>query len=151
MFQPNATWRAYGFAQGTIARSGGREDNGRVGAGGSYQVSNLFSVEGEVSDGDLGPGGRIGTSFQASEKTNLYLNYSLDNERTANGLRWRRGNFVSGMKTRLNDASSVYLEERTRTGGPQTGLTHATGINVKAKERWSPRAPKPSSARCAMR
>jgi flagellar motor protein MotB len=137
MFQPNATWRAYGFAQGTIASSGGREDNGRIGAGGSYRVSNRFSVEGEVSEGDLGPGGRIGTSFQASEKTNLYLNYSLDNERMADGLRWRRGNLVTGMKTRLNDASSVYLEERHQDGGPQTGLTHATGVNVKAKERWS--------------
>jgi flagellar motor protein MotB len=137
MFQPNATWRAYGFAQGTVATSGGREDNGRIGAGGSYRVSNRFSVEGEVSDGDLGPGGRIGTSFQASDKSNLYLNYSLDNERMADGLRWRRGNLVSGMKTRLNDASSVYLEERYQNGGPQTGLTHATGINVKAKDRWS--------------
>ncbi len=137
MFQPNATWRAYGFAQGTIASSGGREDNARIGAGGSYRASKRFSIDGEVSAGDLGPGGRIGTSFQASERTSLYLNYSLDNERMANGLQWRRGNLVSGMKTRLSDASSVYLEERYQNGGPMTGLTHATGINVKAKERWS--------------
>jgi flagellar motor protein MotB len=137
MYQPSPTWRAYGFAQGTIATSGGREDNGRIGAGGYYRPTKRFSIEGEVSDGDLGPGGRIGTSFQASERTSLYLNYSLDNERRADGLRWRRGNLVSGMKTRLSDSSSVYLEERYQDGGPMTGLTHATGINVKAKERWS--------------
>jgi hypothetical protein len=137
MFEPSATWRAYGFVQETIAASDGREDNGRIGAGGAYRPTKRFSVDGEVSGGDLGPGGRIGSSFQASERTNLYLNYSLDNQRMDSGLHWRRGNLVSGMKTRLSDASSVYFEERYQDGGPQTGLTHATGINVKAKERWS--------------
>jgi hypothetical protein len=137
MYQPSATWRAYGFVQGTVAADESREDNNRIGAGGYYRPTKRFSIDGEVSGGDLGPGGRIGTSFQAFERTNLYLNYSLENERMADGLLWRRGNLVSGMKTRLNDASSVYLEERYQDGGPMTGLTHATGITVKAKDRWS--------------
>ena len=34
MFDPGASWRAYGFVQDTVAASGGREDNGRIGAGG---------------------------------------------------------------------------------------------------------------------
>src|SRR5262249_44873074 len=32
MFEPGASWRAYGFGQGTVATSGGRESNGRIGA-----------------------------------------------------------------------------------------------------------------------
>jgi flagellar motor protein MotB len=135
-FDPGAAWRAYGFVQGTVAASGGREDNNRIGAGGSYHLTKRFNIDGEVSDGDLGPGGRIGTNFQTTERTNLYLNYSLDNERVADGLQSRRGNLVSGMKTRLSDTSSVYFEERYQDG-PQTGLTHATGINVTANQRWN--------------
>src|SRR5207247_10042986 len=135
-FDPGASWRAYGFVQDTVAASGGREGNGRIGAGGSYRLTKRFRIDGEASDGDLGPSGKVGTSFLYSERTNLYLNYSLENERTDNGVQVRQGNLISGVKRRLSDSSSVYLEERYQNGG-QTGLTRATGINLVAKERWS--------------
>jgi hypothetical protein len=136
-FDPGASWRAYGFVQDTVASSGGREENGRVGAGGSYLPTKRFRIDGEASDGDLGFGARIGTNFLYSERTSLYLNYALENERTDNGLRVRRGNLVSGVKRRLSDTSSVYLEERYQDAGTLTGLTHATGINLVARERWN--------------
>ena len=137
MFDQGAAWRAYGFVQDTIAATGGREANGRIGAGGSYRLTKRFRIDGEASDGDHGASGKIGTNFLYSQGTNLYLNYSLENERTDNGVRTRRGNLTSGMKRRLSDSSSVYLEERYQNGGSQTGLTHATGINLTAKERWN--------------
>jgi flagellar motor protein MotB len=136
MFDPGSSWRAYGFVQNTVAASGGRQDNGRIGVGGSYRLTKRLRIDGEASDGDFGRGGKIGTSFLYSERTNLYLNYALENERTDNGLQVRRGNLISGAKTRLSDSSSVYLEERYQDG-PMTGLTHATGINLVAKERWN--------------
>ena len=136
MFDPGAAWRAYGFFQDTVATSGGREGNGRVGAGGSYRLTKRFRIDGEASDGDLGPGGKVGTNFLYSDLTNLYLNYSLENERTDNGAQVRQGNLISGVKRRLSDTSSVYLEERYQNGG-QTGLTRATGVNLVAKERWN--------------
>jgi flagellar motor protein MotB len=136
-FDPGAAWRAYGFIQETLASSGGRENNGRVGAGGSYSLTKRFKIDAEVSDGDLGTGGRVGTNFLYSERTSLYLNYSLENERTDNGLRARRGTLVSGVKRRLSDSSSVYLEERYQDGKSLTGLTHATGIHFVARERWN--------------
>jgi flagellar motor protein MotB len=138
-FDPGDSWRAYGFVQDTVAASGGREHNGRIGAGGSYRLTKRFRIDGEASDGELGPGGKIGTSFLYSERTNLYLNYSLENERTDNGqlLHGSQGNLVSGAKTRLSDTSSVYAEERYQNGASLTGLTHATGINLTAKERWN--------------
>src|SRR5262245_63144666 len=52
-----------------------------------------------------------------SERTSLYLNYALENERTDNGLPGRRGSLVSGVKQRLSDSSSVYVEERYQDGG----------------------------------
>jgi flagellar motor protein MotB len=137
MFDHGASWRAYGFVQDTVAASGGREDNRRIGAGGSYRLTERFRIDGEASDGDLGSSGRVGTNFLYSERTNLYLNYSLENERTDNGLRVRRGSLISGMKRSLSDSSSVYLEERYQDGESLTGLTHATGINLVAKERWN--------------
>ena len=135
-FDPGDSWRAYGFVQDTVASSGGREDNGRIGAGGSYLPTERFRIDAEVSDGDLGFGGRVGTNFLYSERTSLYLNYALENERTDNGRRVRRGNLVSGANMRLSDSSSVYLEERYQRGS-LTGLTHATGIQLVARERWN--------------
>ncbi|HET9840182.1 MAG TPA: OmpA family protein [Candidatus Angelobacter sp.] len=139
-FSPSDTWSAYVFGQDTVAATGNRPDNSRIGLGGSYRLTKRFQIDGEASDGDLGPGGKIGTTFLYSERTSLYLNYSLENERTDNDQlvhsgSW--GNLVSGVKTRLSDSSSVYLEERYQTGASQSGLTHATGINLVTKERWN--------------
>jgi flagellar motor protein MotB len=138
-FNPSDFWSAYGFGQRTVAASGGREDNDRVGVGGSYRLTKRFRIDGEASDGNLGPGGKLGTNFLYSERTSLYLNYSLENERMDNGqlLRGSQGSLVSGAKTRLSDTSSVYVEERYQIGGPLGGLTHTTGINLTAKERWN--------------
>jgi lipopolysaccharide assembly outer membrane protein LptD (OstA) len=135
-FDPNTSWRAYGFVQDTVASSDGREDNGRVGVGGSYRLTTRFRVDAEASDGDLGSAAKLGTSYLYSERTNLYMNYSLENERTDNGLQVRRGSLISGVKRRLSDSSSVYLEERYQDG-PLTGLTHATGINLVTRESWN--------------
>jgi flagellar motor protein MotB len=138
-FDSSTAWSAYGFGQHTVASSGGREDNDRIGLGGSYRLTKLFRIDGEASDGHLGPGAKVGTSFLYSERTSLYLNYSLENERTDNGqlLRGSQGNLVSGVKTRLSDTSSVYAEERYQNGGSLSGLTHSTGISLTAKEHWN--------------
>jgi hypothetical protein len=136
-YNPGGSWRAYAFVQDTVASTGGREGNGRIGAGGSYLATERLRIDAEVSDGDLGFGGRIGTKYLYSDRTNLYLNYALENERTDNGQQVRRGNLVSGAKTRLTDSSSVYFEERYQDHGSLTGLTHATGVQLVAGERWN--------------
>jgi flagellar motor protein MotB len=136
-FDPGAVWRAYGFVQETVAVSGGREDNGRIGAGGSFSLTKRLKIDAEVSDGDLGTGGRVGTNFLYSERTSLYLNYEMESERTDNGLRGRQGTLVSGVKRRLSDSSSVYFEERYQNGESLAGLTHTTGIHLVARERWN--------------
>ncbi|HKV94173.1 MAG TPA: OmpA family protein [Candidatus Angelobacter sp.] len=139
-YSPSDNWSAYMFGQDTVATSGGRPDNSRIGLGGSYRLTQRFKIDAEASDGDLGPGGKIGTTFLYSERTSLYLNYSLENERTDNddlvhSGSW--GNLVSGVKTRLSDSSSIYAEERYQTAASQSGLTHAAGINLVTKEHWN--------------
>jgi hypothetical protein len=130
-------WSSYGFVQDTVSSSGSREDNGRVGVGGAWRFSERLAVDGEVSDGDLGTGARLGTNYLYSERTSLYLNYALQNERAESGLRQRRGNLVSGARSRLSDTTSVYLEERYQHSDTTTGLTHATGVSLAPGERWT--------------
>ena len=139
-YDSKSTWSAYAFRQDTLSTTGDREENARNGIGGSYRISERFRVDAEVSDGDLGKGGRLGTNYLQSDRTSMYLNYSLENERTDNGLRSARGsegNLVAGVKSRFADSASVFLEERYQQNDAMTGLTHATGINFTPTEKWN--------------
>ncbi len=139
-YDSKSTWNAYGFVQDTMSISGDRQENSRTGIGGSYRVSERLRVDAEVSDGDLGEGGRIGTNYLHSDRTSLYLNYALENERTDNGLRSGRGsegNLVAGVKSRIADSTSVFLEERYQHNDTMTGLTHGTGISFAPTEKWN--------------
>ena len=135
-----SSWNAYLFSQETIDVTGDRRENSRFGIGGSYRLTEKLQIDGEVSDGDLGVGGRIGSRFMHSEQTSVYVNYALENERTDNALRSLRGsegNLVAGIKSRLSDSTSVFLEERYQHNDTMTGLTHATGISFSNSERWN--------------
>jgi hypothetical protein len=130
-------WTAYGFVQETVSKTGNREDNGRVGSGGAYRVTDRFKVSGEVSSGDLGGAGKIGTEYLYSDRTNMYLNYVYDNEIPDNGIRSSKGNMVAGAKTRYSDTTSVYAEEKYTHGNVPTGLTHSAGVDLAPFDRWN--------------
>lgn len=140
-YDPKSTWSSYAFVQDTLSTTGNRRKNGRYGMGGSYRLSERLHVDVEASNGDLGAGGKIGTNYIHSERTSLYLNYALENERTDNGLRTfnrgREGNLVTGVKSRLSDSTSVFLEECYQHNRSMTGLTHATGVDFKPSDHWS--------------
>ncbi len=136
-FDSLGSWRAYTFMQDTLSSTEDRDDNGRFGMGGSYEFGERMSMNMEVSDGDAGAGGRLGTNYLLSDRTNLYLNYALENERTDTGLNVRKGNLISGVKRRLSDSSSMYVEERYQDSDLASGLTHATGVTLTAHDRWN--------------
>jgi flagellar motor protein MotB len=135
LYDSRARWNGFGFVQESLETTGNREKNSRIGLGGSYRVTDRFKMDGEVSDGDLGQGGRLGTEFLYSDRTTLYLNYALENERTDNGLRAQKGNMASGFRTRYSDSASVYLEERYTHGDVPTGLMHSTGVDLAPTDR----------------
>ncbi len=138
-----ARWSAYGYVQDTLETTGNRVENGRFGVGGEYLITDRMDINLEVSDGDLGQGGRIGTNYIHSDRTALYMNYSLENERTDNGLRSSRGSegrLVAGTKSRFTDSTSVFLEERYQHNEAMTGLTHSTGITFAPNDRLNFRA-----------
>ncbi len=134
-YDSHARWSSYGFVQGTIQKSGNREGNNRIGAGGSLRLSDRFKVVGEVSEGDEGAGGKLGTEYLYSDRTTLYSNYTLENERSDNGLLARKGNMATGFRTRYSDSGSVYFEERYAHGDVPTGLTHSAGVKLVAFDR----------------
>jgi flagellar motor protein MotB len=139
-YDSKADWNVYSFVQDTLSVSGTREENGRVGVGGTYQVSDKLQVDAEISNGDLGAGGRLGSNYLYSDRTSMYLGYTLENERTDFGMRnaqGSEGNLVAGLKTRFADSASVFLEERYQHGDTATGLTHSAGINFAPNEKWT--------------
>jgi flagellar motor protein MotB len=135
LYDSHTRWTVYGFVQETVQASGNREDNGRIGAGGSLRLTDRFNVTGEISEGDLGTGGKLGSEYLYSDRTTLYGNYTLENERTDNGLFARRGKMASGFRTRYSDSASAYLEERYTHGDVPTGLMHSTGVKLVVFDR----------------
>jgi flagellar motor protein MotB len=135
LYDSRENWTLYGFGQETVEKTGNRDDNGRLGMGGSYRLTERFNAKGEISAGDLGMGGLLGTEYLYSDSTTLYVNYTLENERSDNGVLARKGNMVSGFRTRYSDSASAYLEERYAHGEVPTGLTHSTGVELSPVER----------------
>lgn len=135
LYDSLARWSSYGFVQDSLVTTRNREGNFRVGAGGSYRLTDRFKMNGELSEGEQGTGGRVGTEYLYSDRTNLYLNYALENERSDNGLRARKGSMASGFRTRYSDSASIYLEERYTHGDVPTGLMHATGVDLAPTDR----------------
>lgn len=136
-YDSKANWTSYGFAQGTAAKSGNRQSNDRVGIGGSVRPLSRLTLDGEVSLGNLGTGVKMGTDYLVSDRTNVYSAYTFENARSDNGLRARRGNWNTGMRSRYTDTVSVYGEERYTHGDVPTGLTHAFGVDYTPDERWN--------------
>jgi len=136
-YDSGENWSAFGFVQRTAEVSGSREENNRVGFGGAYRVSDRLTVDSELSGGDTGTAARLGTDFLVTDRTNLYLNYTLDNERTDTGVRARKGNLNSGFRNRWSDTTSIYGEERYSHGDVSTGLTHALGVDLAPSDKWN--------------
>jgi hypothetical protein len=99
-YDSKSNWTAYGFGQATAAKSGNREDNHRIGGGGSIRPTDRLTLNGELSAGSQGLGVTAGTDYLVTDRTNVYSAYTLENARTDNGLRARRGNWNTGMRSR---------------------------------------------------
>jgi len=130
-------WTAYGFTQFTANKTDTREQNNRAGVGGSYRVTDRFTLDGELSAGDAGTAARVGSEYLLSDRSNIYLNYALENERTDNGVRARKGNLTSGFRSRYSDSVSVFAEERYTHGDVPVGLTHSMGVDLAPNDRWN--------------
>lgn len=130
-------WTTHGFVQGTVKKDGDRTNNNRIGFGGSYRFNDRTRLLGEISDGDLGIGAKAGVDYSASDRTNIYLNYQRDNDRTDQGIGSRMGQAVMGVRSRWTDATSVHAEQRYQHGTQQTGLIQGYGLDFAPDDHWS--------------
>lgn len=130
-------WKVYGFGQNSLKHSGNRDANNRLGVGGSKRVNEKFSLLGEVSGGTGGAGGKAGGEWQVSDRSQLYMNYAMDTDRTDSLYRGRQSTLVSGAKARYTDSLSIYGEERLLNGAASSGLMHAFGLDLAAEDGWN--------------
>ena len=135
LYDSKARWNSYVFGQESVQTTGNRENNGRLGVGGAYRVTDRFKLNGEVSEGNLGTAGRLGTEYLYSDRTTIYLNYALENERSDNGVQANKGTVTSGFRTRYSDSVSAYGEERYTHGDVPTGLMHSYGVDLAPTDR----------------
>ncbi|MDD2580921.1 MAG: OmpA family protein [Desulfuromonadaceae bacterium] len=135
LYDSKARWNGYVFGQKSVEATGNREQNDRAGLGGAYRVTDRFKLNGEVSDGSLGMAGRLGTDYLYSDRTTIYLNYAMENERSDNGVQANKGTLTSGFRTRYSDSVSVYGEERYTHGDVPAGLMHAYGVDLAPTDR----------------
>ena len=133
----NGDWEAYGFSQGTAAKTGTRTDNSRVGFGGAYRINDRFKLGGEVSEGYGGLGGKVLGDFRFDDRRTMYINYLSDADRTDTGYRGRAQSWVTGSRYRFSDHGSLFSEERITRGSGPAGLTHAYGLDLAPNDRWS--------------
>ena len=128
------TW--YVFGQTTVARSGGLARNDRYGVGAKAAFAENWSVEGEVSDGSFGIGGRALLSYDR-KGTTAYLGYTLDPGRELSGVTLNgrdAGQFVAGGKRDVTDTVSVYGENTYDVFGRHRSLTSAYGVEYQATD-----------------
>jgi len=130
-------WDAYGFVQGTAARSGDRDANNRVGVGGSLRFTERMKLLGEISDGNLGVGGKLGVDYRLSDRSNAYLTYAMETENPNYAYRGRQGTWVSGSSTRLSDQVRVFGEVRATNGAGPESLINAFGLDLSPNDRWT--------------
>lgn len=129
-FTPNDQLSYYVFGQATLGSSS-LGNNDRLGAGLSYDMANGWSVEGEVSDGTKGAGGKALLSYKDGDDRSLYFGYELAPGRELTGVTLSgrdRGRFVVGGRRRINDSLLTFGENSYDIFGDHQSLTSAYGV-----------------------
>jgi len=70
-YDSGAAWSAYAFVQDTLSKSA-TVTTTVASAAAVLPLRRALQARCEVSDGDSGIGGRLGTNYLLSERTNLY-------------------------------------------------------------------------------
>jgi outer membrane protein OmpA-like peptidoglycan-associated protein len=130
-------WDSYGFVQGTAARTGDRDENDRVGLGGSYQVSSKLRLGLEGSEGSGGMGGRVSGDYQLDDRSTVYLTYAMETQSDDSNYAGRQGTLTSGTHYRFTDQLGMFGETRWTDGAGPKSLTHAFGVDYAPDTRWT--------------
>lgn len=122
-------WYVYG--QGTVARSG-LSRNDRIGLGVDAEIGNGWALEGEISDGSSGAGGRALLTRKYGKGESFYFGYEIDPDRDPDGtgLTGRDGGkYTLGARRKINDALATWGENTYDLFGQSRSLTSSYGVD----------------------
>lgn len=111
--------------------------NDRLAVGAAYAWNNGWSLEGELSGGSKGAGGRILASHSNGQGNDTYFGYELDADREYSNIPLKGrdlGRFVSGGSRQVNDDLAVYGESTYDAFGRHRALTNAYGLSYVAND-----------------
>lgn len=134
--------QAYVRAQATVARTGKRDRNDRVGIGGKMPLTDKISIEGEVSYGSTGFGALAAIDYAPAADDHYYLGYRLvPDDPTAGaslgGSDEAQGVIVAGSRRKISDQLSAFGEGRSTPFGDRQSLLQAYGVTYTPDPKWT--------------
>lgn len=133
----------YGFAQGTLERSGDIDRNDRVGVGANVRLTDKIGLEGEVSYGTNGVGALAAITYDPNADSQYYIGYKLDPDRafdldnTRDLFGTDKGTVVLGMRRKMSDLLSAYSESNYDMFGDRHSLTQTYGVVYTPDTMWT--------------
>ena len=134
-------YTARAFAQGTAHVTGNRDRNDRAGVGGSVQLTDSLSVEGEVSYGTDGVAASVGATYEGDDDVTASVGYGFaDDLRSTESAFGRSYTHALNARTtkRFSDAFSVFAESRlgfTRFADARD-LDTSYGVELTPNKEW---------------
>lgn len=128
------TWHVFG--QTTLDRSGGRARNDRYGAGIELGFGDAWKLEGELSHGTTGSGGKFLARYER-DGNSAYAGYTLDPGRELNGVALTgrdAGQFIAGGKRRLGENTQLFAENTYDLFGEHRSLLSTYGVEYEANK-----------------
>lgn len=135
-YEVNPKLSYYAFGQAAVSTNDLEEFN-RAGIGFSRALTDKWRLEAEVSGGDGGTGARILAEYNDGDGNSRYFGYELDAGRTLDlgGLYGRnRGEFLVGGRSQINEALSIFGENRYDLFSSRRTLTSAYGLEYQASD-----------------
>ena len=129
----------YAFGQATVQRDG-LDENNRIGVGGTWTDGVGRTLEGEISEGSLGLGGRVTYSFDDGNGSTRYVGYEIEPGRTLDGIALTgrdQGRVVAGGQQAVNATVNVFGENTYDMFGRHKSLTSTYGLTYARNDRES--------------
>ncbi|MCU0790346.1 MAG: TonB-dependent receptor, partial [Nitratireductor sp.] len=134
--------KAWIFGQGTIATSGNRERNDRIGIGAEFALTEKLSADGEISWGTSGIGMLAGLGYEPNATDRYNIGYRLAPDGgVGDGGRYDPfgadyGTIVAGARRKLTDQLTAYTEQNYDFIGNEQSLMNVFGVEYAPGEGW---------------
>lgn len=137
-WSPNDDLTLYTFGQYTVKRTGGLDDDHRIGVGAEVQLTEKLRASGEVSTGTEGEAASARLTWSPTPDREVYLGYTLDPTRYGAGSDLiDNGRVVTGGRYQFSESVSVYGESAFDLPGDRQSLTNTYGVNYTPDAAWT--------------